>query len=641
MQLQQLFAAALALVGAAYAAQAQQIVTFPEAANVIDITKAPYNAIPNDGQDDTAAIQKALNERQRLIYLPEGVYDVSETLKWGPRQTRQIIQGQSESGTIIRLRDASPAFGTPTQPKPVIWTGEAPAQRFRNGIRNLTVDTGMGNPGAIGVQFIANNQGGMHRVTIRSGDADRAGVIGLDLGYTNEQGPCLIKHVTIEGFDVGLSARHTVDSIVVEHLKLRGQRKIGLLNDGQCVAIRGLHSDNAVPALLNRRGQGLVAIIDSELIGRDGAGNHAAIENEAGLFARNVKVTGYATSIENSAGHQRKHQDLTIDEFVSHEPLSLFPSPARSLALPIEETPEPEWDPPQQWTSVAAFAPAEPPADYDWTEALQAAIDSGATTVFFPNRSGRYSLFGTVHVRNKVRHIIGLESVLEPAKGRHPVFVIDEGDAPTVVIERFDWLYTHAQFIHRSARTLVLRSMAAHQVSTDPGAGKLFLEDMVFGDLDVAKGTRVWARQLNLEGWEEPKSLNAGGDLWILGLKTETDTTPHQLTTGGRSEVIGGFLYSNKAQMQPKQMFINDGGSLSFTVGETTSRKQPFDIVIETRPTRLADDKTAKYGKVRRILRHGQAYPRGDGSMIPLYTGYWIEPLATSGPTTSPAATEP
>jgi len=149
-------------------------ITFPADAGVADVTQAPYHAVPDGKTDCTAAIQKALDEKRSLIYLPNGTYLVSDTLRWGAGKSkgsawkRQILQGQSENGVTIKLADTTSGFNDAAQPKPVIWTGQAPAQRFRNGIRNLTVETGKGNAGAIGVQFIANNQGGMHHVTLRS-----------------------------------------------------------------------------------------------------------------------------------------------------------------------------------------------------------------------------------------------------------------------------------------------------------------------------------------------------------------------------------------------------------------------------------------------------------------------------------------
>ena len=160
---------------------AENIVFPPDA--VCDVTKPPYSAKGDGLSDDTAALQKALDERQNLIYLPNGIYIISNTLRWGPNQKRQVLQGQSVDGTTIKLQDNCPGFSIPERPLAMVWTGKAPAQRFRNGLRNLTIDTGKGNAGAIGAQFIANNQGTIDTVHIRCGET---GPIGLDLAYTRK-----------------------------------------------------------------------------------------------------------------------------------------------------------------------------------------------------------------------------------------------------------------------------------------------------------------------------------------------------------------------------------------------------------------------------------------------------------------------
>jgi hypothetical protein len=139
---------------------------FPADSTVVDLSKAPYQVKGDGKTDNTAAIQRALDEHaasNRILYLPDGVYIVSDTLRWGRirggmEQKRQTLQGQSTAGTILRLPDRCPGFTDAKKGKAVIWTGAKPAQRFRNGIRSLTVDTGRSNPGAIGIQYIANNQ---------------------------------------------------------------------------------------------------------------------------------------------------------------------------------------------------------------------------------------------------------------------------------------------------------------------------------------------------------------------------------------------------------------------------------------------------------------------------------------------------
>lgn len=64
----------------------------------------------------------------------------------------------------------------------MVWTGAAPAQRFRNDLRNLTINADRGNVVAIGTQNIANDYGAIRQMFIISGVG--TGPIGLDLGYT-------------------------------------------------------------------------------------------------------------------------------------------------------------------------------------------------------------------------------------------------------------------------------------------------------------------------------------------------------------------------------------------------------------------------------------------------------------------------
>ncbi len=126
----------LVLLCAAAIARAEDIV-FPDDA-VVDVTKAPYSAKGDGAADDTAAIQKALDEGRHLIYLPNGTYLISNGLRWGKTQKHTVLQGQSRDGTIIKLKDECGGFNLPDKPLPMIWTGKSPPiQRFGNGIRNL------------------------------------------------------------------------------------------------------------------------------------------------------------------------------------------------------------------------------------------------------------------------------------------------------------------------------------------------------------------------------------------------------------------------------------------------------------------------------------------------------------------------
>ncbi len=610
-------------------------IVFPVAARVANV-KA-YGAVGDGKHDDTAAFQAALSAKPKnsLIYVPDGTYLITDTLCWGrlskgDEYKRQILQGQSTQGTILRVPDRCPGFGEPEEPRAVIWTGQAPAQRFRNSIRHLTVDTGSGNPGAIGIQFIANNQGGMFHVDIRSSDPTGAGLIGLDLGYSDEQGPCLIQHVRVTGFDVGIQTKHAVDSVALEHIALRNQNVVGFRNNGQCIALRKLHSVNRVPAYENMPGASLTAMIDSELIGEGGASELPAIINGRGLFARNVATRGYATAVKNGDGHKRDHGPGSIDEFVSHDVMTLFDTTQRSLNLPVVDPPAIAWGPLDGWVSVTEFGPPEDIKlirqtdgasidEKDWSKALQRAIDSGASTIYFPHDpKASYGIYGTVILRGNVQRIIGCESSLDATVGSthephlyqpeaRPTFILAEGAAPAVIVERFNTWYTGSRFLQQAKRTLIISSMSFYELTTQPGSGDVHLVDVRSMDLNV-HGSRLFGRQVNTEAAERPRCLNDGGTVWILGVKTEGDALIHQVISGGRSEIVGGFIYANKNFDPEKVMFAVDETSfLSATVGEWVIRKQPFAIAQQTR------------GGETRLLKHGQAPGRGFGSMVPLF----------------------
>lgn len=642
-------ASAIVLVAACPVRAEVASIVFPADAGHVDVTQPPYNARPDGATDCTEAIQRALMEHgSSIIYLPDGLYLVSDTLRWMGRCTRTVLQGQSVTGTVIRLRDRCAGFTDPSRPRPVILTGYAPPQRFRNAIRNLTVDTGRANDGAIGIRFNASNQGQMNTVTIRSGDG--AGLIGLDMGYTGDVGPLLVERLTVEGFDVGLHTAHATAAQTLEFVTLRDQRVCGWVNDGQAVAMRRFASDNAVTAFRNKRGSSMVTLLEADCRGRDAAAGGAAIVNEGGLYARDVRTSGYRMAIDGHAGTGRSVAAASVDEFVSHPPLALFPSPDAALHLPIEETPDVPWDAPAQWVSVAKYPPksASVPKTrtrdgrtttnvvevLDWTESVQQAIDSGATTVYFPrdNGSGKpYEILGTVHVRGAVRRIIGMEGGFGPES--HPVFQIDDGTAPAVVIERFDWMYCPTLIRTATARDVVVGACTAY---LDVGAqGRTFVEDMVT-HFRVRPGGHIWLRHWNTEYTDEarhdllgiqtadrkqhPGNLNDGGTLWALGFKTEGDGTLLTTIHGGRSEILGGLVYANKNYNPAKRAFVVRDASLSFSLGEWVIRQQPFNMVEETRK-----------GETR-LLKPGVAPGRGGGGLYVLFNGYTSGRSDTSDP---------
>ena len=78
---------------------------------------------------------------------------------------------------------------------------------------------------------------------------------------------------------------------------------------------------------------------------------------------------------------------------------------AAAGAPPTGTTPEVPWgDIHKDWMNVEKFADKK--AGDDWGPAIQAAIDSGARSVYFP--AGRYEVLSAVHVHGKIDRLFGL-----------------------------------------------------------------------------------------------------------------------------------------------------------------------------------------------------------------------------------------
>ncbi len=580
-------------------------IEFPADANIINVKEM---GAKGDGMtDDTVAIQKAIS-RGGIVYLPNGVYLVSDQLHYtsGARvPSRTTLQGQSVKGTFIKLRDRTPDFTDPGTPLAVVWTSHFPPQAFQIHVRNLTVHTGEGNPGAIGVQFYANNQGSIEDVRIQSGDG--AGLYGLDLGFDSDQGPMLARNIRVEGFDIGVRCARQTTVTTLENISVEGQKTAGFLNDMHCVAMSGLNSRNRCPAFIARDSAAYTALIDSTIVGLGDAAP-AAIVNEGAMFLRDVKVEGYKLAVQSKTAGETKELASLPAEWTSHPVLQLWPdTPAQSLRLPIKQAPVLPWGPLENWVSARSAGAktvdtgrvirGKAVTYEDWTDSIRQAMAAGKSTVYFPK--GSYIVDGTINVPAHVQRIIGLGSSFERDRGR-VTFVVEEGSLP-LHFDRWDWNYSHVRIQHKGKRPVVIANTLGSHYLPEPGAGDVYFEDCCQSGIELVKGQHVWMRQFNPEYGDKPKIINSGADLWILGIKTEGYSTMIVTRDGGRTEIIGGMAYANQGH-DAEALFINFAPS-SFTasLGEWVLRSQRFeDILVEQK------------GDQVKTLRYDQAPTRGD-----------------------------
>jgi len=132
-----------------------------------------------DGQhDDTEALKDAV-VRHRALYLPLGVYRISDTLQLRPDT---VLIGLNPSATVIYLTNDTPGFQDPTSARPMI---EAP-QGGSNIVSGIGVYPAPLNPSAVAIKWMAGTNSLVNDVRLHGGHGTRLpGGIGDSWGRTN------------------------------------------------------------------------------------------------------------------------------------------------------------------------------------------------------------------------------------------------------------------------------------------------------------------------------------------------------------------------------------------------------------------------------------------------------------------------
>ncbi len=598
-------------------AKAVENIVFPADAGQVDV-KLRYGAKGDGITDDTAAIQKAIDETKGIpdtIYFPNGTYLISGSVgnfggKAHDKNRFTSYQGQSESGTIIKLKDSCPGFSE-AKAKTMfsVYEGGGTGDVMRSYVRNMTFDVGTGNSGAIGLRYMTNNTGGVYHVTIRSSDPKKAGRLGLDMTQ-GQNGPCLIKYVTIDGFDTGIESANSF-SLLYEHITLKDQNVLGFLVKSPST-VRGLRSSNKVTAI---RSEDLLTLIEGNFTGGDSAGT-AIVCTKPGIFVRDLKQSGYAHLIKDASG--KVHDGATLDEWFDGKAEALFPGKGaeamKTLRLPIKETPEVPWE-----TDLTKWAKADWDKPYtDMSDALQKTIDdaakTGKTTLYFPRRPGKYDapkFAKPIRIHGSLNRILGMENLPEldddvtgqlkptgydtpPGPGAKALFTFEDLKSDVIVVERFFSLGNRKKhglvymFENKSGKTIVLQNLCLDGITKKPGGkGEWFIEDMApdrDSTLFIGKGETLWARQFNPESYQRNILEVDGGQAWLLGMKTEGRAAHIIATNGAKVELLGGLSYQSwgKQKFDPPMFTVVDS-DVSFTYRFYTIADPFTTIVSETR----------------------------------------------------------
>lgn len=570
--------------------------------SALNVTEAPYHADPSGRRDSTDAIVRALNdithrtrvafaqtlkemaklpaegehphpgsfENRRVdgdvfgvtcahlpyvpvLYFPEGTYLVSDTLCYrhrdlvntaGAELNQQIrLRGAGVDKTVIRLADHTGGFGAGAR-KPVISFMPADTSNVAtsNYCEDLTIDCGRGNPGTVGLDFFANNSGAVRNVKVVSPEG--SGFAGIQLGHGNYSG-VLIKHVDVHGYDHGLHVDSTTATMFAhaENVRLRGQRLSGVTVGAISLSLRDVQTKDVPAAVTCVDPRGFTVLVDSSLEGH----GPAAIDRQHGaLYVSNVETRGFADAER-------------IEQWVV-PPLTRGAGSGRTDThrLPVRKTPL--WHSRGTSTGVRVFGAAGDSSTDD-SPAIQRAMDCGAAEIRF--EPGRYLMNAPVVIPSHVEHVdfnfCDLVAGDDLKESNKEGFLVagSKHDRP-LFIERLlaweRWHGKHCTFTHASARTVCFKDMQTQALrfyrNTESGA-KLFFDNVAVttgpirggsAQCDVAfRGQKVWARQLNPERGQ-PMILNDGGDLVLMGYKSEGKGVVVRTVNGGRTDVLGGVI---------------------------------------------------------------------------------------------------
>lgn len=607
----------------------------PKNEAIIDVTKPPYNADNTGKVDCTQALRQAIDdilrpniegiekakqellaiddpnakisfeirkennilyvifpkelEPTKILYFPNGTYLVSDTITYTLDNLRNIYQGvptyelnrqihfkgESRDGVTIKLQDNCKGFEYGTR-KPVVSFMRADSSNIAmtNTFEDITIDTGCGNAGAVGLVFFGNNTGAVRNVKIVSSDSQLRGYAGLLVENEIVSG-CYVKDVEVTGFNFGVRVTPTRNFAVFENITVKNQKETGFYIGNTIISIRNLKSENFVRAVEINGQSSHAVIVDSELYG--GNEIECAIKCPLGnCFVRNVKTSGYGIALVNA--WVPVCPDPYISEYVSEDIHTAFDTKMESQPIPVKDTPEFSWsNNPDDWACVTDFG-AVGDGKTDDTTAIQAAMNSNKKYIYFQPR--KYLIDGSIIIPPNVERVnymfcdfVAGENLKNSRdKG---AFVVTGDEGKILLEDVFTWEDFHGYFRfiqHAGKRTLVMSDLhtqtAAMYFNTVKG-GEVYIENCactIGGDQyrEVTgfsfEGQKVWARHINPER-SFCEILNDGGQLWLMGFKTENTGTSFKTINGGHTEVLGGTISMGRNSKQPA--IINDNSTVS------------------------------------------------------------------------------
>lgn len=480
------------------------------------------------------------------------------------------ILGQSRDGVTILLYNDETDFSSA---KPILSIGhpdaDANSSVSYNALRNLTIRTGCGNPGAIGIQFSGANFAAVDNISILTGDDqentcdeenEAEGTYGFYIKHQSTQG--YYRDMTIDGFEKGIyTTPNNAAQATFEHVTINNSKEVAIETEDMGLSLRKILIDNyqsnsscgsaIIPAIKNS-GSGQIVLIDSTLIS-DTTDTCFSTLNDA------IYVT--------SGGHTHT-RGLKIDNNSSSYDADFSNFSSGSLQSSLSSA-----------SATLAIVPADP-STYDYSGLTVVVIDSvSAMNTFFSSGNNSavdyallltardYAFTSTYEVTANIKVISSLYGSIKSSTN---LFVFDlhqsNNTSDPLIIEdmmRSDGATKIVRQKYQSTRPVVLRNLAGtnpyQNIDFDTNTSKtpkqLYAESVGgLGKSIPLRELKLWARGINTEQVSDPynptnanfpineSSSVIGSEAWIFGYKVEKNMPSFSVNhPDDKLEVLGGL----------------------------------------------------------------------------------------------------
>ncbi len=529
----------------------------------------------------------------RIIYFPKGTYLVSDTITYKTRSSRKFhggrfnyelnrnihFEGENREETVIKLKDNAKGFEYGNcrpvidfLPRPEAMVEHIANNAMQNSIKDITIDCGKGNSGAVGLKFYASNTGCIRNVTVRS--TDKEGFAGISL----LNGSCgIIKNVKIEGFLYGVLGVSTARTFF-ENIKLEKQTDYGMFLKGYNSVLKDIKSENSVPTV--------------------------NAESASFCYGTFINVEGTVNCGDNYIYTRSGSKEQTVYPVTR---LNDSENTKLSLNLKIEDTPDFTYPDVSRWVCVDEFG-ATGNGVTDSTKAIQKAMNSGAEVIYFSE--GRYVISDEIEIPGSVKMInfcycnMIAEGRLKTERGTGAFVISEDSDDVLFMENAYTWEYFCGMFKfvrHSAKRDLVMRDIhlqAASVYFNTVKGSKVFIENVANttgdftgwylynreGEKPVLAsntpfefyGQKVFARYINPER-ADIEMINDGGECVFMAVHTEGPGTVLKTVGGGKSEIMT-FSIGLGVNDPQRPVLINDNSSVSCVSGRLIGA---FPVAVE------------------------------------------------------------